>query len=134
MAIDIYNSLHQYIDEAHGNARDHGFWDGQWDNKNDCVLPTAVEKTIPEKLCLIHSEVSEALEAYREGPEGMRTSKIIDGPKAGKIEGFLSELADIVIRVFDLVGAIGKRDEFIEVLVAKMKHNRSRSYKHGKVC
>ena len=57
--------------KIHKNAINHGWWE--------------TERPIPELLCLIHSEVSEALEAYRNGD----------------MQNFSEELADIVIRVFD---------------------------------
>lgn len=50
-------SIGEWQEMVHQNARDHGWWDGV-ENKDPRV--------IPEKLCLIHSEVSEALECYRE--------------------------------------------------------------------
>ncbi|POD46268.1 hypothetical protein BKM15_25845 [Pseudomonas syringae pv. syringae] len=64
-------------------------------------------------LALIHSEVSEALEADRKGDE----------------ENFAEELADVCIRIFDLCGA---KDIDLEVaILKKMEKNKSRSYKHG---
>jgi len=64
-------------------------------------------------LALIHSEVSEALEADRKGDE----------------ENFCEELADICIRVFDLCGS---RDINLEgAILEKMTKNKGRSYKHG---
>ncbi len=55
---------------------------------------TVEEISTPEKFALIHSEVSEAYEAYRK--------KHIDGP-----HGMEDELADIIIRVIHLAGCHG---------------------------
>lgn len=64
-------------------------------------------------LALIHSEVSEALEADRKGDH----------------ENFAEELADVCIRVFDLCGL--KRVDLEKAILAKMEKNKGRSYKHG---
>ena len=81
---------------------------------------------IPEKLALIHSEVSEALECYRNGEMTTRF-------KDGKPEGFPIELADIVIRIADLCGYLGiNLDEAVRY---KGDYNSNRPYRHGgKVC
>lgn len=68
---------------------------------------------VPGILALIHSEVSEALEAFRAD----------DG------ENFVEELADVLIRVLDCVG--GLTDEFGEAVSAKLAKNRERGYRHG---
>lgn len=64
-------------------------------------------------LALIHSEVSEALEADRKGDQ----------------ENFNEELADVCIRVFDLCGSRGIDLE--SAIQKKMERNKGRSYKHG---
>jgi NTP pyrophosphatase (non-canonical NTP hydrolase) len=64
-------------------------------------------------LALIHSEVSEALEADRKGWDG----------------DFAEELADVCIRVFDLCGSKGIDLE--AVILEKMERNKGRSHKHG---
>lgn len=51
-----------------------------------------------EKLCLVHSEVSEAMEGHR---KGLPDDKL---PHRDMAE---VELADAVIRIFDLAGAMG---------------------------
>ena len=64
-------------------------------------------------LALIHSEVSEALEADRKGDQ----------------ENFEEELADVVIRILDLCGSRGIDLE--GAIHRKMEKNKGRSYKHG---
>lgn len=100
------------------------------------------EKNIGEMLCLIHSEVSEALECDR---KDFYTSKF-DGCKPCLNDGdddafkelfnntikdtFEDELADIMIRVMDLAAFKGIDLEYH--IKAKMRYNSLRQYKHGK--
>lgn len=64
-------------------------------------------------LALIHSEVSEALEAFRIGDPA----------------NFAEELADVVIRVLDLAGGLGiDMDREVHRKLAK---NRMREHRHG---
>lgn len=53
---------------------------------------------VAQKLCLIHSEISEAMEGHR---KGLQDDKL---PHRAAIE---VELADAVIRICDLSGALG---------------------------
>ncbi len=52
-----------------------------------------INRNVPEMLCLIHSEVSEALEGYRKNIQDDHL------PNRKMVE---VELADVLIRVFDL--------------------------------
>jgi len=69
-----------------------------------------------EKFALIHSEISEAMEAYRK--------KNMDGK-----DGFSEELADAVIRIMHLAG-IYKIDLEKEIL-KKLASNKNREWKWG---
>jgi NTP pyrophosphatase (non-canonical NTP hydrolase) len=104
-------TLSELCRDAHERAARKGFYDP----------PPSIES----RLCLIHSEVSEALEAYRD--DAMQTTL----SPSGKPEGFPSELADIVIRVCDFAGHLGI-DLENEVRI-KSAYNETRPPKHGRV-
>ena len=79
-----------------------------------------------EMLALVHSEISEALEALRgKGADG----GLLPDDKIPAFAGVEAELADAIIRIMDLAHARGWR--VAEALIAKMEMNKSRSYKHG---
>lgn len=84
---------------------------------------------VAEKLALIHSEVSEALEDLRGAihPCNLNDWTATDGN--GKPVGFASELADIHIRVWNLEAILGIDSE--DSLRRKMDYNDTREYKHG---
>lgn len=67
-----------------------------------------------EKIAMIHSEVSEALEAYRH--------KNMDGK-----DGFGEELADVMIRVIHLAGIHGVDLE--KNILDKIDFNKNREWK-----
>ena len=72
-------------------------------------------REVATKLCLVHSEVSEAL-------EGVRKGKMDDHlPDRPAIE---VELADAAIRIFDLAGALGF--DIGSAIVRKLAYNATR--------
>lgn len=84
----------------------------------------AVYRSFGDLIALIHSEVSEALEAFRESGQ-VRLVSFVDG----KPEGVPIELADVLIRIFDLC-----EDYEIDLETAyriKTEYNKSRDYRHG---
>ena len=99
---------------------------------------------IMSKLMLIVTEVAEAAEVFRnaglfpkldqsyqagdsKGTYYLDYNDAIDPP--AKPEGFASELADIIIRVFDLAEDLGI--DIASEIARKMRFNASRSYRHG---
>lgn len=83
------------------------------------------------RLMLIVGEVGEAHEQLRMGrraDEAYYLDAITEGPR--KPEGVPSELADVVIRAFDLAAETGI--DLAAHIAEKMVYNNSRPYKHGK--
>ena len=85
-------------------------------------------------LALVHCEVSEAFEEYREHgmmPYVSRKASMPaqDDDTVDKPEGVPSELADIIIRVLDICAAYGIDIE--DVVEGKMVYNDTRSFRHG---
>jgi NTP pyrophosphatase (non-canonical NTP hydrolase) len=108
--LDFINAVNKYASGVHKWAIGKGFWEPGKD-RNDGEL-----------VALMHSELSEALEAIRHG----------NGPSdhVPEFSGAEEEMADTVIRIFDTCAARGWR--LGEAIVAKMAFNDGRPYRYGK--
>lgn len=130
-AVDRDILLSQFAVACHSNSVAHGWWDeGQ-----------VGKRTFGDVVSLIHSEVSEALEAFREpGPLKDRlfhyhgsiagTSHDIAG-NPYKPDGVLAEFADVVIRILDYTESIKATGQFVEALKQKHAYNVTRPFRHG---
>ena len=129
----IKTMINKLAQEIHEGNKARGFYEG--------------EKNIGEMLCLVHSEISEALEADRKGKYFKQSPNIDDfssdnefndvGERYWKIEfessikdTFEDEIADAIIRLLDL--AAFKSIDIEAHIKAKMRYNSLRPYKHGK--
>lgn len=95
---------------CHEASRDRGWW--PLDNTNKVSI---TPELIGAKIALIHSEVSEALEAYRKSS----WDHSIPGQPAITVE-----LADTLIRIFDLAGALNL--DLDTAFPKKLEFNRTR--------
>ena len=84
---------------------------------------------IAEKLALVHSELSEALEVLRTAKSLEDLQRVWLVGTKNKPEGFGTELADAHIRLWDLEAMLGIDSE--NMLIAKLTYNDVREYKHG---
>ena len=106
-------NINELVQESYQNAFDHGWHDEP--------------RTVGDLICLMHSELSEALEEYRNGHQP--TEIYYNPSKPDKPEGIPIELADCIIRVFDFCGKYGI--DLQSAIEEKMTYNKTRPYRHG---
>ena len=93
----------------HETAVEKGFWDGEYNHDK-----------IGNKLALVHSEVTEVLEAIR---------------KSQGSEKVVEEMADVIIRLLDIYAAMRNEEAVLhsldEILEKKININKERQRLHG---
>lgn len=108
MARALYNKAANEVDYlvgvCHGAAKRNGWW------------PEGAPVDVPRALCLIHSEVSEALEGHR---RDKMDEHLPHHPSIAV------ELADAIIRICDLAGAL--RLDLGSALRDKLRYNDERA-------
>lgn len=105
----------ELMEEAHQTAKDKGWWEKPL--------------SFAEQVALGHSEYSEALEEYRDG-RGLNEFYYETQPNGSiKPLGVPSEMADVIIRVFDVCAGMGI--DIMRGLEEKMAYNKTREYRHG---
>ena len=101
-------------ENCHSAASEAGWWNCPVTGERS--TPEFIEQMVPTKLMLIVSEVAEAMEAHR---KGLKDSHL---PERSGVE---VELADAVIRIFDLAGAL--RFDLGGAIAEKMAYNAQRA-------
>jgi NTP pyrophosphatase (non-canonical NTP hydrolase) len=93
----------------HETAKEKGFWDGDYNYDK-----------VGNKLALVHSEVTEVLEAIRKNKGS---------------EAVVEEMADVIIRLLDIYAAMRNEEAVLhsldEVLEKKININKDRPKLHG---
>ena len=116
MTINIQDTITQFltaqatnslVSVCHGLSVQSGWWAGV-DVTNKLVVPA--------KLCLVHSEISEAMEGHRKGlmDDHLPTRPMVE-----------VELADALIRICDLAGALEL--DLGGAVAAKLAYNANRA-------
>ena len=112
--------LNKLSKEIHAGNKQRGFWDG--------------ERNVGELLMLVVSELGEAIEAHR---KNRFTAPLFSGTEMTPAafekhikDTFEDEIADSIIRLFDMCGGLGIDIDFH--IREKLKYNETRPTKHGK--
>lgn len=106
---EVLRATQILIDAAHGRAWNAGWW-------HDPETGEEVTRNVPEMLCLIHSEISEAMEGYRKDlmDDKLPTRKMTP-----------VELFDAAIRICDMIGKL--YPDHAPVMLEKMLYNDHRA-------
>lgn len=111
-SFDALNVLSNYIHAENVKA---GWWNDL--KTGESILPESEKpRNVGELLCLVHSEISEAMEGFR---KNLMDDKL---PHRQQAE---VELADALIRIFDIAGAY--EFDLAGAVKEKLEYNQKRS-------
>ena len=124
-------TVNEFAKEVHENAVAHGWWE--------------TARSFPEVAALIHSEVSEALEEWRDGNPAIYGCCGIPGAvcefegacakdeKTGtcKPEGVAVELCDAIIRILDYLAYMGVDVGLLETALGNLERKKERILRYG---
>lgn len=105
-------SLHSLKHDIHSRNRAAGWW-------NNLHTGAPLNRNLGELICLVHSEVSEAMEGHR---KDLKDDKL---PHRKMIE---VELADVLLRLFDIAGGFGV--DFVKELDRVVKAGPKGFHRH----
>ncbi len=103
---------------CHGQAKENGWWTDMSTGRDmtSAGYPKIQpQKNVGELLCLVHSEVSEAMEGHR---------KLLMDDKLPHRTMLEVELADALIRIYDLAGGLGL--DVAAAVAEKLEFNATR--------
>lgn len=101
--------INDLVRMVHNNNVEAGWW-------SNPATGERIERNVGEMLALIHSEVSEGLEGYRKSLNDTHL------PNRPMIE---VEMADTIIRIFDLCGGLGL--DLGGAFIEKLAYNQTRA-------
>lgn len=104
-SINSVSTINFIVHDIHNHNIEAGWWRG-----------TITNDTVPAKLCLVHSEVSEAMEGHRKN----RMDDHLPHRKMVEVE-----LADAMIRIMDLAGFMGL--DLGNAILEKLEYNANRA-------
>lgn len=109
-------TIKEIMEQSHKTALEKGWWEPA--------------KSFGEEVALFHSEISEALEEFRNGHSVVDIYfSPLDLSDAKKPEGIPIELADLIIRIADTCAYYGIDLE--RAIMLKMQYNQTRPHRHG---
>ena len=106
--MDFKESFNKKANEVHQNNIKAGWW-------TDLKTGKPLDRNIGELLCLVHSEISEAMEGHR---KGLQDDKL---PHRPMLE---VELADAIIRIMDMAGHLSM--DLGGAIEEKLDYNKQR--------